>query len=45
MVALSQIIIAYLGLLIIIQNLFKNGPSDQILISEDMNKPPHEDLM
>ena len=38
MVVFSQIMIALLGLVIIIHCLFKNGLSDQILISEEMNK-------
>ena len=38
MVALSLIIIAFLGLVIIMHNVFKSGPSDETLISEDMNK-------
>ena len=38
MVVFSQIIIALLDLVIIIYCLFKNGLSDQILISEEMNK-------
>lgn len=38
MVVFPQIIIALLSLVIIIHCLFKNGLSDQILISEEINK-------
>ena len=38
MMVFLQIMIALLGLVIIIPCLFKNGLSDQILISEEMNK-------